>query len=141
MNLKHYKKRLLDMEKALSSDTRQEIEDSRGHFIDSAHDVGDSSVADVAADDDFTQAELDLTILKQVREALGRIEAGTFGKCLVDGGPIEAKRLEAVPVGALLPQASGIDRGRSPPGKSDALSDPVIPSVSEESLERSGGAL
>ena len=97
MNVKHYKKRLLDMEKTLSSHTRRRIKDSRGHFVDSAHDVGDSCAADVAADDDFTQAELDLTILQQVREALSRIDAGTFGKCLVDGGPIEAKRLEAVP--------------------------------------------
>jgi RNA polymerase-binding transcription factor len=32
-----------------------------------------------------------------VRDALQRIEDGTFGKCIVDGGPIEEKRLEAIP--------------------------------------------
>jgi RNA polymerase-binding transcription factor DksA len=34
---------------------------------------------------------------QQVREALGRVAAGTFGTCVVDGGPIEEARLEAVP--------------------------------------------
>jgi DnaK suppressor protein len=32
-----------------------------------------------------------------VRAALERIDAGTFGKCVVCGAPIEEKRLEAVP--------------------------------------------
>jgi DnaK suppressor protein len=97
MNIQHYKKRLLDLEKTLSSRTERALADGREQFIDSAHDLGDSSVADVAAADDFTEAELDSTILKQVQDALGRIADGTFGKCLVDGGPIEAKRLEAIP--------------------------------------------
>jgi DnaK suppressor protein len=97
MNIRHYKQRLLDLEKALSSRTERALADGRDQFIDSAHDLGDSSVADVAAEDDFTEAELDSTILKQVQEALGRIDDGTFGTCLVDGGPIEDKRLEAIP--------------------------------------------
>jgi RNA polymerase-binding transcription factor DksA len=29
--------------------------------------------------------------------ALQRIEAGTYGQCLIDGGPIDPKRLDAVP--------------------------------------------
>jgi RNA polymerase-binding transcription factor DksA len=32
-----------------------------------------------------------------VRDALRRIEAGTFVTCTVDGGPIEPQRLEASP--------------------------------------------
>jgi DnaK suppressor protein len=36
-------------------------------------------------------------VLKQVREALGRVADGTFGTCIVDGGPIEERRLEAEP--------------------------------------------
>src|SRR3954471_19953682 len=45
----------------------------------------------------FTEAELDTTTLQQVQAAVRRIENGTFGQCLVDGGPIELKRLAAVP--------------------------------------------
>jgi DnaK suppressor protein len=32
-----------------------------------------------------------------VRVALRRIEAGTYGRCIVDGEPIDEKRLEALP--------------------------------------------
>jgi DnaK suppressor protein len=46
---------------------------------------------------DFGVAELDTTVLTQIRDALRRIEDGTFGRCVVDGEPIEPKRLEAVP--------------------------------------------
>jgi len=97
MNIQHYKKRLLDLEKTLSARTDRALADGREDFIDTAHDVGDASVADVAADDKFTEAELDSAILQQVQDALARIADGTFGKCLVDGGPIEAKRLDAIP--------------------------------------------
>ena len=55
------------------------------------------AVADEAASEDFTAAELDATTLQQVRDALRRIEDGTYGRCLADGGPIETKRLDAVP--------------------------------------------
>ena len=39
-------------------------------------------------------AALALTV---VRDALARVDDGTFGRCIVDGGPIEEKRLDAVP--------------------------------------------
>jgi len=32
-----------------------------------------------------------------VEEALARIDAGTYGLCVVDGESIDAKRLEAMP--------------------------------------------
>lgn len=48
-------------------------------------------------DEYFSRAEADTDVLTQVREALGRIDAGTFGRCVVDGEPIEPKRLEAAP--------------------------------------------
>jgi DnaK suppressor protein len=97
MNIQHYRQRLLDLEKSLAARTDRALEDGRGEMMDTAHDSGDASVADVAVDSDFSEAELDSIILQQVRDALGRIEDGTFGKCLVDGRPIEAKRLEAIP--------------------------------------------
>src|SRR5262245_27217377 len=97
MNIQHYKQRLLDLEKTLSARMGAEADEGRGEFIDSAHDVGDASVADEVASEEFTEAEHNAELLKQVRDALGRVEDGTFGKCIVDGGPIEAQRLEAVP--------------------------------------------
>jgi DnaK suppressor protein len=60
-------------------------------------DVGDESVDNERKEEQFREAEADWTVLKQVREALEPIEHGTFGKCLLDGGAIEEKRLEAMP--------------------------------------------
>src|SRR5437660_12251224 len=70
---------------------------ARDQVIDTASDAGDVSMADEAASEAVSEAELDATVLQQVRDALRRIDEGTFGRCVVDGGPIEAKRLEAVP--------------------------------------------
>ena len=97
MNMQHYKQRLLDLERTLSAQIGQEADQGRGEFIDSAHDVGDASVADEVASEEFTEAEHNSDVLQQVRDALGRVADGTFGTCIVDGGPIEEQRLEAVP--------------------------------------------
>ncbi|MGZ4808887.1 MAG: TraR/DksA family transcriptional regulator [Thermoanaerobaculia bacterium] len=97
MNTDHYKERLTQLEKTLSERKKRALAGGRGQFIDSAHDSGDVSTAEVAADAEFTEAELDSTTLSLVQEALGRIANGTYGKCLADGARISTKRLEAVP--------------------------------------------
>jgi DnaK suppressor protein len=97
VNTQEYKKRLLGLEQDLSRRAERQAALGRSQTADSSRDAGDDSVADVDASQDFTEAELDSTVLQQVRDALGRIEDGTFGRCIVDGGRIEAKRLDAVP--------------------------------------------
>jgi RNA polymerase-binding transcription factor len=97
VNIQPYRKRLLELEKDLSARVERETALGRNQTADTSRDTGDASVADEAASEDFTEAELDSTVLQQVRDALRRIDEGTFGRCLVDGGPIEPKRLDAVP--------------------------------------------
>ena len=97
MDLQVYKRRLLELEADLARRVARDAEGGRDQLIDTAADAGDASVADESQTRYFTQGELDATVLRQVREALRRIEDGTFGRCLVDGGPIETKRLDAVP--------------------------------------------
>ena len=97
MDLSRYKQRLSDLEASLSSRTTRDVESGREQLIDTAADAGDASVADESESEDFTEAQLDATILQQVQDALRRIENGTYGQCLVDGGPIDPKRLDAVP--------------------------------------------
>ncbi len=97
MNTERYKQRLLEMGQTLSGRIGREADQGRGEFIDSAHDAGDASVADEVSSEQFTEAEHDANVLHQVRDALRRIADGTFGTCIVDGGPIEEQRLEAVP--------------------------------------------
>ena len=115
MNIQHYKQRLLDLEKTLSARIGREADQGRAEFIDSAHDVGDASVADAAASEEFVEAEHNAEVLQQVRDALGRVADGTFGTCIVDGGPIEEPRLEAVPwTPYCLKHARGLEAAAPP---------------------------
>ena len=41
------------------------------------------------------------SLLYEVREALGRLDDGTYGSCQVCGQPIDLARLEAIPYAAL----------------------------------------
>jgi DnaK suppressor protein len=97
MNVNRHKQRLIEIKTRLSSRKARDVKSGREQLLDTAADAGDASVADEAESEDFTQAELDATILQQVQDALQRIENGTYGQCLVDGGPIDPKRLDAVP--------------------------------------------
>lgn len=97
MNVESYRRRLIALEASLSARAVADGGRARDHIVDLPADAGDMAVADEAASEDFTAADLDATILQQVRDALRRIDDGTYGRCLADGGPIEAKRLDAVP--------------------------------------------
>jgi DnaK suppressor protein len=116
VDIQHYKQRLLALETTLSAATRHEADEGRGEFIDSAHDAGDASVADERASEEFTEAEHNADVLQQVRDALGRLADGTFGRCIIDGEPIEEHRLEAVPwTPYCLKHATALEAGSRTP--------------------------
>lgn len=96
MDIQHYKQRLLALEQELRDRLAREVANARNP-VDEQPDPGDQSVADESRDGSFTLATADAGVLRKIQEALSRIENGTFGQCVVDGGPIEEKRLEAVP--------------------------------------------
>jgi DnaK suppressor protein len=97
VNTDHYKRRLQIKEQELST----RLKDARASARESADEpVGDESDVSVGAElkeMQLTEAAADSKVLTQVREALMRIDNGTFGTCVVDGRPIEEKRLEALP--------------------------------------------
>ena len=97
LNTERYRQRLLDMEQELIARINRSRAEAREQIDDSAGDVGDESVSDELREEEFTEADLDSTTLTQVRDALKRIDEGTFGRCVVDGEPIEEKRLDAMP--------------------------------------------
>ncbi len=97
MEVQAYRRRLLDLEASLSTRLGRDTDRGETQVVDTPADAGDASVTDEAASESFTEAELDAAILQQVRAALQRIADGTYGHCLVDGGPIATKRLDAVP--------------------------------------------
>jgi DnaK suppressor protein len=97
MDYSIHKQRLIDMEKRLTSRVEDATALGREHSEKAVGDSGDASVASENASLGFTKAAFGSNVLAQVRDALRRIEAGTFGTCTVDGGPIEPQRLEASP--------------------------------------------
>jgi len=96
MKTDEYKKRLLAEEQRLLDGMGRAGADAREAPSD-VHDAGDASMDDVRKDEELAIADAEWSTLGQVRDALKRIEDGTFGRCLVDGGPIEVERLRAIP--------------------------------------------
>jgi RNA polymerase-binding transcription factor len=120
MNTEHFKRRLLAKERELVEEMARLEQDAR--------DSGESEVRD--STDDATSAQgtsqaleedalLSQTLI-QVRDALKRIEDGTYGRCIVCGRQIEAARLEAVPWAAycLEDQEKQDKRAHAPQGGS-----------------------
>jgi DnaK suppressor protein len=96
VNIEHYRRRLLELERELVKRLGAEYETARDTSNDQP-DVSDLGQVDELKEEYFALAETDSAMLAQVRAALRRIDEGTFGTCVADGGPIEEKRLESVP--------------------------------------------
>jgi RNA polymerase-binding transcription factor DksA len=97
MDVERYRRKLLDLEASLVQRSKELRTDAVESAPDGPADAADASLADFTVSEALTEAESDADVLHQVREALLRIDAGTFGRCLVDGAAIEDKRLEAMP--------------------------------------------
>jgi DnaK suppressor protein len=92
-----YKQILLVKEREMLQQMEREGTDARESSDEEVHSWGDQSATDAGSAEEFGVAGIDLTTLRQVQDALKRIEAGTFGKCIVDHRPISEKRLKGVP--------------------------------------------
>ena len=96
MDLDKYRDRLQALELELMSKVDDERASARETSDDQADPV-DQSVVNQLRDQYFGLAQTDLEILDNVRAALGRLDAGTFGICTVGGEAIAEARLDAVP--------------------------------------------
>ena len=115
MDFNGYRQRLLELQASLSSHIGRDLGAASEQLLDTPADIGDASVADESTARVFTEAELDSTTLQQVQAALRRIEDGTFGQCLVDGGPIEPERLDAIPWASYCLKHQTLVEAASPP--------------------------
>ena len=97
MNLEQYRQQLLAAQQQLLRTFEGTAKSARASSGETVADQSDPGVNDEEKAEDFEEAGLESKTLEQVREALKRIDAGTFGKCLVDGRPISEKRLNAIP--------------------------------------------
>jgi DnaK suppressor protein len=97
MNIERYKQRLLEKERELLLDIARLTGEASGSGEAEAGDFTDAATSSEGKSESLEEGALASVTLSEVRDALHRIEAGTYGKCSACGRPIEAARLEAVP--------------------------------------------
>ena len=114
MNTDQYKGRLVAEEQRLLARMGRAGGEARESTSD-VHDAGDASTDDVLKDEAFAEADTEWGTLEEVRQALRRIEDGTYGRCLVDGGLIEEKRLDAIPWTPVCSRHARLDERSQPP--------------------------
>jgi DnaK suppressor protein len=116
MDIEHYRQKLLAKEAELVADVGQAKAEVREQAEPGVQDEADLAVQSEVGDTLLNQTSLDADLLQQVRDALRRIDEGTYGKCLVCGRPIEEKRLEAVPWAAYdVQHQAQVDRAQGRP--------------------------
>jgi DnaK suppressor protein len=114
MNTDTYKRRLLEEEAQLRGRMARAGAEARDAATD-VRDLGDASTDDVRKDENFAAADAEWIRLGQVRDALQRIQDGTFGRCAVDGGPIDEERLNALPWTPVCSRHAHLQEASEPP--------------------------
>ena len=97
MDIQSFKQRLLTREQELIdyiARSEKEARESRTAEVEDPIDQVTSSESKAAS---FEESTLAADTLRQVRNALRRIDDGSYGKCIDCGRPIEPARLDAVP--------------------------------------------
>jgi DnaK suppressor protein len=97
MNTERFKQRLLDKERELVDEMAGLEAAARDPGEPDVRDFADAATSDESKSEALDEDTLMSPTLTQVREALKRIEQGTYGKCIACGRQIEPARLEAVP--------------------------------------------
>jgi DnaK suppressor protein len=98
VKIEEYKQILLVKEAQLLQQMKREGRDARGLLTtEDSREWGDESIKDAEREEELGVADIDWSTLRQVQEALRRIEEGKFGKCIVDHRPISERRLKEVP--------------------------------------------
>src|ERR1700683_2311351 len=97
MNTERFKPRLLDKERELVQEMARLEDEARDSGEAEVRDSIDDATSSQSTSEALQEDALVSQTLIQVRDALKRIEDGSYGKCIACGRQIEAARLEAVP--------------------------------------------
>ena len=96
-DLKAVERRLREKERELSADVARLDAEARAGDGANVQDAVDDAASAERATQSLLEGSLASRTLTEVRDALRRLEAGTWGTCIDCGCPIEPARLEAVP--------------------------------------------
>jgi DnaK suppressor protein len=92
-----YEQKLHQQQQLLERTMKAAVEQGRDAGMDDTQDVADQAVASYQKEFLFSQGTTGHAQLRLVRQALERLEEGTFGECQQCGQTIGTKRLEALP--------------------------------------------
>jgi DnaK suppressor protein len=111
--LARFKKILLKEREEIVGEVRQTYESSKEVGQDGIQDIGDEAANIYNKQILLSLNENERMRLKEVDEALDRIENGTYGICEECGGAIGLKRLEVRPVAKYcVPCLTKLERGK-----------------------------
>jgi DnaK suppressor protein len=106
VDTQHFRDLLLDKRQAvveaieyLHKENPGSLKDETGELVSGSADqhMADTGTETVDREIDYTLEESDGRLLAAIDDALGRIEAGTYGICVNCGAQIAPERLEAMP--------------------------------------------
>jgi DnaK suppressor protein len=106
VDTQHFRDLLLDKRQAvveaieyLHKENPGSLKDETGELVSGSADqhMADTGTETVDREIDYTLEESDGRLLAAIDDALGRIEAGTYGVCVNCGAQIAPERLEAMP--------------------------------------------
>lgn len=93
----HFRRQLLSKQEQLAADISRMENEARESRSAEVEDPIDQVTSDEIKATGFQVSTVAAATLKEVREALRRIDEGTYGICLDCDRPIEPARLQAVP--------------------------------------------
>jgi len=94
---RHYEEKLLEQKRLLEQAMLTAVEQGRETTADDTQDVADQAVLSYQKELLFSQGTTGRQQLMLVRQALNRVQDGTFGECVQCSVEIGPKRLEALP--------------------------------------------
>ena len=97
MNTDHYRTILLAKERELTEEMGRRKDDALEAKTAEVEDPMDAVTSATEQDEALLEGQLAFDTLTMVRDALQRIENGTYGECIDCGEPISEARLNAVP--------------------------------------------
>jgi DnaK suppressor protein len=94
---RRYEEKLLEQKRLLEQATLTAVEQGRETTADDTQDIADQAVLSYQKELLFSQGTTGHQQLTLVRQALNRVQDGSYGECVQCGAEIGAKRLEALP--------------------------------------------
>jgi RNA polymerase-binding protein DksA len=92
-----FKQLLLEKKNTLLKEVSEQVEEVANEKLDEPGDLVDMATELLEQEMNLSLTAAELNTIKEIDEALKRIENGTYGICIDSGEPINKIRLKAVP--------------------------------------------